>query len=58
MKESLKADITAITHEIIRATEENFTGEMTITLNMRQGGIGRIGLKMEKNLKKENNSSK
>lgn len=51
MKLTLKKDLTDINQEIMRAVEERFTGEMTITLNMRQGGIGKISLKMEKNLK-------
>lgn len=53
MKPTLQKDLADIAQEIIRATEEQFTGQMTITLNMRKGGIGQIGLKMEKNLKNE-----
>jgi hypothetical protein len=54
----LQKDLQNICSEVMRATNENFTGKMTITLDMRKGGIGQISLILEKNLKDLPNMAK
>lgn len=47
----LEHDIHAIVGEIIRVSGDRHTGAMVINLQMNQGGICRINVNIDKNLK-------
>lgn len=49
---SIEEDVLLILREIRKYNSDKFTGKMTISLNMSQGGIGQISINLEKNLKK------
>lgn len=48
---SVKEDLQLIGEEIVKQSNRKFTGQMNITINMRDGGIGNISVRIDKNLK-------
>ncbi len=50
MTDTLKSKLGLIGEEIIRVANENFTGELNISLHMKNGGIGQISVLIKKNL--------
>lgn len=50
--DSIRADLTLIGQEVLRAASEKFTGKLNMTLHMKRGGIGQITILMQKNLKR------
>ena len=51
MTEGLRKDLALMGKEILRISDENFTGNVVISISMRDGGIGQINVKIDKNLK-------
>lgn len=49
---TLEENLVLIVQEIKKANSEKFTGNLTLTLAMRSGGVGNISVLLEKNLKK------
>ena len=45
-------DIKLITDTIMNTSNQGFTGKLIITLDMNQGGCGKISVNMDKTLKK------
>ena len=50
MTDNLKQKLEAIGKEIIRVSNDKHTGNIVISISMRRGGIGRINVRIDKNL--------
>lgn len=52
MTKSSQADIIEIAQEIREKCESGFTGELSVTLKMNQGGIAHVSVFTKKDLRK------
>jgi len=52
----IEDDLTLIVQEIKKAATTKFTGKLTLSLNMNEGGIGQMSLLLDRNLKKPSKS--
>jgi len=48
---NIEQDVVLIMKEIKRVNLEKFTGKMTIEIDMKCGGMGKIAVNLQKNLK-------
>ena len=51
MNQTLKEDLGLIASKIMESASNKFTGKMTLTVHMRDGGIGRMNLVLDSDLK-------
>lgn len=49
---SIEKDSLVILEELKKVHNSKFTGKLTLTINMNEGGIGQMSLNLERNLKK------
>lgn len=57
MSPTLKDDIHLIAQEVMNQSDNKFTGNLYISINMRDGGIGSISVRIDKNLKRNSTKS-
>ena len=55
---ALESDLQLIVSEIIRNSKNKFTGNLYISINMRDGGMGSISVRIDKDLKGNSSFSK
>jgi len=54
---ALEEDLHLIASEIVNQASNKFTGQLYISVNMRDGGIGSISVRIDKDLKKNRSKS-
>lgn len=49
--ENLAEDINKMSREIVNLSKSDFTGNVAISINMNQGGIGQMSVNIQRDLK-------